>query len=97
MNEFLNLTVAASVGVLVGLIFFGGLWFTTQQIATCRYPALWLPLSFLARTAIVLGAFYWVGKGQFSSMAACLVGFVISRVIIFHFTRGKDLKHAIES
>jgi F1F0 ATPase subunit 2 len=90
MNEFLHYGFAGSTGVITGLIFFGGLWFTTQRIPVWKYPALWLPLSFFVRMSIALGAFYWVGKDSLPGMAACLAGFLIGRMLVFSMTRAKD-------
>lgn len=105
MIESAYLIFAIFIGLVSGLIFFGGLWFTTQRLATWKYPALWLPLSFFARTAIVLGVFYWVGNGSLPRLAACLAGFLIGRTIIFYTTRsklavvdcGKEVRDATES
>ena len=51
MIEFTYLIFAICIGLISGLVFFGGLWLTTRRLATLKYPALWLPLSFFARTA----------------------------------------------
>ena len=105
MTEPIHLIVAVLIGLMAGLIFFGGLWLTTQRLTTWKSPALWLPLSFFARTAIVLGAIYWVGSGSLPRIAACLVGFLMSRATIFYATRskhavvphGKEVNDATES
>ncbi len=90
MTELSPLVFAAFVGFITGLIFFGGLWFTTQRLSTWKYPAVWLLISFMVRASVMLGALYWVGKDHLPRMAACLVGFLIARVAMLHVTREKS-------
>ena len=41
MNEILNLILALAAGFLLGVIFFGGLWWTVQKGLSSRRPAFW--------------------------------------------------------
>ena len=94
MNDLPFLILAIFVGLGAGFIFFGGLWLTTRNLAEMKHPALWLPLSFIIRTAIVLSAIYWVGKDHFPRMAIALLGFVISRIIVIYLTGVKEAGNA---
>ena len=42
MNETLSLALALLTGVLLGAIFFGGLWWTVQKMVSSKWSALWL-------------------------------------------------------
>ena len=87
MNEWLILAVAAAVGLLLGAIFFGGLWWTVRNGVSSKHPALWFLGSMLLRMGIVLLGFYIVGRGNWQRLVACLLGFIIARFIVMRLTR----------
>ena len=87
MNETLTLAVAWLAGGLLGAIFFGGLWWTVRKGVSSARPALWFLGSGLLRMGIVLAGFYFVSGGQWKRLVACLVGFVIARVVVTWLTR----------
>ena len=60
MNETLTLVLALVTGVLLGAIFFGGLWWTVRKGVSSERPALWFLGSLLLRTSITLTGFYFV-------------------------------------
>ncbi|MBE0545134.1 MAG: ATP synthase subunit I [Verrucomicrobia bacterium] len=87
MNEPLMLVVAGAVGLVLGAVFFGGLWWTVRQGVSSPRPALWFVGSMLLRTGIVLAGFYFVGGGQWQRLLVCLLGFVIARFLVMRLTR----------
>ena len=82
MNEFLFLAVPLATGLVLGALFFGGLWWTVGRALSSPQPALWFLASKLLRTAVVLGGFYEVGGGRWERWLLCLAGFVLSRLLI---------------
>ena len=66
MNESLSLVLAWVIGILLGAIFFGGLWWTVRKGVSSKIPALWFMGSLLLRTAIVLTGFYFVAGGHWN-------------------------------
>jgi len=54
MNEVLLLALALSMGVLLGAIFFGGLWWTVRKGVSSEQPAFWFFGSLLLRMSIAL-------------------------------------------
>ena len=82
MSDALALTLAFLAGALLGVFFFGGLWWTVQKGVRSDTPALWFLGSLLLRTGLILVGFYVAAQGHWSRFAACLLGFVISRVIV---------------
>ena len=86
MHELLQLTVALLAGMLLGAIFFGGLWWTVQKGITARQPALWFGISMLLRTGIALGGFYYVAGADWRRLLLCLFGFIIARLIVTGLT-----------
>jgi F1F0 ATPase subunit 2 len=77
---------ALLVGGTLGVIFFGGLWWTVRRGAASATPARWFIASLLLRTAIVLSGFYAVGAGQPLRLGLCLLGFVLARAIVLRLT-----------
>ncbi|HEX3856014.1 MAG TPA: ATP synthase subunit I [Verrucomicrobiae bacterium] len=95
MNETIILVAALAAGVLLGAIFFGGLWWTVRKGVTAKNPALWFLGSSLLRTIIVLAGFYFVARGDWKKLLLCLLGFVIARFIVLRLTRSKpETNHA---
>jgi F1F0 ATPase subunit 2 len=96
MNDFLTLMLALLAGVLLGGVFFGGLWWTVKKGMASKRPALWFLVSFLLRMGIVMAGFYFVGQGDWRRLVTCLVGFVIARLFITRFTAKleKESSHA---
>jgi F1F0 ATPase subunit 2 len=87
MNDLLLLTLAGVAGLLLGAIFFGGLWWTVRKGIFSKSPALWFLGSMLLRMSIVLAGFYFIGRGDWQRLVVCLLGFVIARIIVMRLTR----------
>ena len=87
MNETLTLALAWLAGGGLGAFFFGGLWWTVRKGVSCPRPALWFLGSGLLRTSIVLAGFYFVSGDQWKRLMACLVGFIIARLVVMWLTR----------
>jgi len=87
MNETLSLVPALVTGVLLGVIFFGGLWWTVQKVVSSQWSALWFIGSLLLRMSIALTGFYFIARGHWERLLLCLFGFVIARLIFTRLTR----------
>ena len=87
MNEFLILALALIAGLLLGAIFFAGLWWTVRKGVSSKHPALWFLGSMLLRMSMVLLGFYFVGRGDWQRLVVCLLGFSIARYIVMRLTR----------
>src|ERR1700684_562503 len=82
MSDIEALTLALFAGVLLGVFFFGGLWWTVQKGVTSERPELWFLGSLLLRTGVLLAGFYFVSQDHWSRFVACLIGFLIARIAI---------------
>lgn len=80
-----RLLVALIVGILLGTVFYGGLWWTVQRMVSLRWVALWFLSSLLLRTLIVLAGFYLACADDWHRWLAALLGFTVVRLAI---TRG---------
>jgi F1F0 ATPase subunit 2 len=82
MNDPLTLALTLLVGVVLGAFFFGGLWWTVQMGLASETPALWFLGSLVLRIGLTVAGFYFVAQGEWSRFVACLLGFLIARVIV---------------
>ena len=103
MSETVNLVLAGGAGVLLGAIFFGGLWWTVRRGLSSKRPVFWFLGSLLLRTSIILAGFYVVSGRHWDRLLACLLGFVIARFLVTRLTAlpvepystpAKDTSHA---
>ena len=87
MNEFLSAAIALTVGIFLGSIFFGGLWWTVRKGATSPQPALWFFGSLLLRMTVTMTGFYLIGGHHWERWLLCLAGFVMARFAVMWLTR----------
>ena len=92
MNDALLLALAGVAGLFLGAMFFGGLWWTVRKGVSSPRPALWFFGSLLLRMSLALAGFYFVGRGHWERLLACLLGFVMARLVVTWLTRpsGED-------
>ena len=93
MNDNLTLLLAWAAGGVLGMIFFGGLWWTVRKGLSSQRPALWFFGSLLLRMSIVLAGLYFVGGGRWERLVLCLVGFVMARLVVTWLTRPSGENH----
>ncbi len=82
MNDMLALMLAGTAGGLLGLLFFGGLWWTVRRAFASPRPALWVGGSLLLRLACVASGFVVVSAGDWRRLLACLLGFWAARWLV---------------
>jgi F1F0 ATPase subunit 2 len=86
-NDVLPLALAAIAGLLLGAIFFGGLYLTVRKGVSSRSPAVWFFGSLVVRMGIALAGFYFVSDGSWQRLVACFLGFVVARLVVTWLTR----------
>jgi F1F0 ATPase subunit 2 len=98
-NDPLPMVLSFAAGLILGAIFFGGLWWTIRKGLSSRRPALLFLGSAVLRMSIVVAGFYFVSNGQWQRLLACLMGFIMARLAVTWLTRGKQKedRHAPES
>jgi F1F0 ATPase subunit 2 len=94
MNEAVALMLAALAGAALGVIFFGGLWWTVRRGATSAQPALWFFCSLSLRMCIVLAGVYIVAGANWQRLLLCLLGFTAARLMVTRWTRTMEVRHA---
>jgi F1F0 ATPase subunit 2 len=81
-----GLILSLMVGMLLGLVFFCGLWWTVRKAINSTNPALWFFGSVMLRMAVVMSGFYLVMAGDWRRLCIALVGFIIARMLVTHFS-----------
>lgn len=87
MNEFLQMALNPLAGGALGILFFGGLWWSTRRAVSARRPALWFAGSLALRMALVLSGLYLLSDGRPTPLLLALLGFVAARACVISLTR----------
>ncbi len=83
MNELVQLLpVGLGTGIALGLLFFGGLWWTTRRVLASSRPWRLLFASLALRTTTVLAGFGALSLWRWEAAALALVGFVLTRLVL---------------
>jgi F1F0 ATPase subunit 2 len=78
-TDFLLLFIA---GAGIGVLFFGGLWWTVQRLVTVEKTFHLMISSFFLRTGLALGALYFVMDGQWQRLVPSLLGVMVIRIFM---------------
>jgi len=95
MNEIVYMILAFIVGLFLGIIFFGGLWFTVKKLVTSKIPALLFLGSFILRVGITLTGFYYISSGSWQRLLICVAGFITARYSVIYFTKSNNEKRVL--
>jgi F1F0 ATPase subunit 2 len=87
MHEMVYLLPVLLGGVALGILFFGGLWWTVQKGVRSERPALWFFTSFLLRTGMALAGMYSISDGHWPRLLVCLLGCMIGRLVVMRLSR----------
>jgi len=69
-------------GLVLGLLFYGGLWLTIQLCLKKTNAALWIFASMIARTIIVVAGFYFLSDGNIYKIITIFLGFLTTRLVV---------------
>ncbi|ODS84146.1 MAG: hypothetical protein ABS46_04485 [Cytophagaceae bacterium SCN 52-12] len=86
MTEWLESSGVFIAGILSGILFFGGLWYTVRKGVRLRNPFFLFSGSFIIRTAVVMAVFYYISDGSWQRILICTAGFVAARFAVISFT-----------
>ena len=79
----MDVALSSLAGVLIGLFFFGGLWWTVQAATRSRSPHRLLFLSWLARMAVLVVAIrLLIDDGHWERGVAAVVGILVARTVL---------------
>jgi F1F0 ATPase subunit 2 len=78
---------ALAAGMVLGTVFFGGLWWTVNRALTTSNPGVWFGLSALLRMAVAVYGLYCFARLGLPSLTACFCGLLIARGAVKRLTR----------
>ena len=71
------------IGLVLGLLYFAGLWLTIKNMYKSRSPIATSLLSFALRTAAIFLVLIFVARqGSFIDIIILLIGFIVGRFIL---------------
>lgn len=78
-------------GIILGFIFFGGLYWSVRNLSTVKYPAFFMIASIILRMAILLIGFFFLINGDYKNLLAALIGVLFVRfVMVFNLQERKQ-------
>lgn len=98
MNQVIAHFTVFFAGLLIGVFFFGGLWWTIKMGMRSKYPAIWFIASFVIRFGTSLTVFFlMVSDNRWERLLVCLAGFVIARIGVSRCLNLKNVKCFVNS
>jgi len=95
MNEILYRILVFIAGLVLGTLFFGGLWLTVKKTVASKTPALWVFGSFIFRVSITMLGFYYIASGNWQRLVICLLGFTMARFGVVRLTKTLEEKQLL--
>jgi F1F0 ATPase subunit 2 len=92
MPSVVSLGLAFVAGAGLGLLHFGGLWFTVRCLPRVRQPGLITIGSAVGRIAVSLVGFYLVMRAGGLYLLVCLGGFMGVRTFLLHGWRSRRIR-----
>lgn len=89
MNELKDLIFPLAIGLLLGGVFYGGLWFTVQKALGSKRPWLWTVSSFVIRMGVVVVGVILIGGTDWKRILTIMLGIIIARPIVGQLTKAK--------
>ena len=91
MMEFSPLFIVTGLlgGVLLGALYFGGLWLSVKRIGKVEHKKMFLFLSWLVRSVLLCGGLYLLARYNPASLLCGVFGLFLSRTIIVRTVKRK--------
>lgn len=89
-----DLVIGIGAGAAVGLVFFGGLRWTIDRLATSRRPRLLVVGSLVVRTVLLVAVLIALADGGFVRVVAALGGVLVARTAVVAAANRSDVEEA---
>lgn len=87
-----DILIGSVVGVVAGLVFFGGLRWTVARLVTARRPLVLATASFLVRSGVVVVGLVILVQGELARILGALAGMLVARTALVSFAR-REIAH----
>jgi F1F0 ATPase subunit 2 len=82
------------LGLVLGWLFFGGLWLSLKRLPRVRHPGLWTLGSFFLRLGVAGVGFYLTARfASWQGVLLCLAGFLVMHVLVTRWLGIADTGH----
>ena len=88
--KILAIVAGAVAGLILGSLFYGGLWLTVRRLPTSRHPALLALVSFWSRSAMAVAGLVLLAKQGWQCGLAGLVTFLLGRFVVARLLPDKE-------
>lgn len=92
MSDAGQIGLSALFGVVLGIVFFGGLFWTIQRGVQSQRPALTFAVSYFVRFFAIGISFWLMASNHWGSIPACLCALVATRYVFTRLTR-REQRH----
>ena len=82
LSEWITLVASLTMGLVMGLFYFGGLWLTLQSMDRYRHPARLTMGSLAFRLGVMLVSLYLISGGDPVRIGLWLFGFLLGRTLL---------------
>ena len=80
MSTVITVAVGVVAGVVLGLVFFGGLWWTTQRLVASSQPGILVSVSLLVRVAVLAAGLFLLAQVGSAALVAAVAGLLVTRI-----------------
>ncbi|SFC24756.1 F1/F0 ATPase, subunit 2 [Alkalibacterium subtropicum] len=70
------------IGIILGITFFGGLYWTVEKLTEVKRPALLMTVSLILRMTVLLSVLFYVSKSGYMGIIYTLLGMLFVRLIM---------------
>ncbi len=84
------MVIAFLTGVLLGVVFFGGLYFSVNRMVDMKHPAVFMIASLIIRMLIVVLGLYLIRGDNFYNIPLALLGIILARTLLTSWVKKKE-------
>lgn len=90
------MVISFLIGLLLGGLYFGGLYLTTQRFNNAKSPALFMILSFVLRMGVLITGFYYLSKSGYKNILIGLLAVMLVRFLMLFNIKNHPSKSTTE-
>lgn len=87
MTETWLLFLVFPGGLLLGIFFYGGLWWTVRKGLSSRRPALWFFTSYLLRMGVTVAGLSALADGHWQRLLVFFLGWLTARLLVMQLDK----------
>jgi F1F0 ATPase subunit 2 len=89
--NWLLIVISLITGIILGIIYFGGLWITVRYMVNREHPYFLIFISFGIRLTIIMAGLYIILVHGWVYLVISLVGFILTRILIVYVVNSEYL------